>query len=157
MCRSEGTVWGGCEQKSWTDVKGKRKAVHEHAAVPKLKLQNGDFVTREPGRDPSTRPAPLTTSPALRAAEWCRNPAQLSSCDGRLSPKTRRKSHRDKSLFALTLTLRANSVLPVWRNEKVFGLYLQRGAHYLFYNVHQILFLWNVLLKRREGAVAVKA
>lgn len=25
MCRSEGTVWGGCEQKSWTDVKGKKK------------------------------------------------------------------------------------------------------------------------------------
>lgn len=64
---SLGRVWA----KELNRRKGKKGTVHEHAAVPKLQPWN----LGEPGRDPSARPAPLTTSPCTEGCGVVQKPS----------------------------------------------------------------------------------
>lgn len=133
MCRSEGTVWGGCEQKSWTDVKEKKEAVHEHAAVPKTKALKQGLVEIHP---PVQLLLPLLLHWGLQGGAETQ-----PSCLRAITQK------QDASHIGTNPYLHSHSG-PIQRCQ--FGQmrkssdcgkeleYLQRGAHYSFYHVHQI-------------------
>lgn len=111
MCSSKDTVWGGREQRSWTDV---RRGVE---VVP---FQNQSLQPRDDGtwwRDPihSSAPPPLFSC-------CYGHPAQLSRCDAGYHPKQDASHVETNSRSRSQVKPSAKSELPVWPDEAVFGL-----------------------------------
>lgn len=138
MCRSEGTVCGGCEQKGLNRRKGKEKQTCPWTCCCSWTkaLRLGLCGTREPAGDPSTRPAPPpTTPPAMRAAGCCRKPSPAVFV--RQQAITQNKTHlHPHSHWGPMQCCQFGQMRKSSHCGKKLQ-YLHRGAHYLFCHVHQ--------------------